>query len=193
MVRPHAREQRYFASQFKKVYRRPARDDGDAGSSGRRLAGGESGSDPALPVDPLPAAHAAGPSARSPAPYYDRDAERLYAAVNLSRRAWRTSPRSTCDGRRSRACARSWDRLSTTSPRSRTTRREALFYTADNSVARHLRRRSRDGQVAALIKDARIGDLVVNPADQSLWGVRHYNGFSTSCASRRRTTTWTSS
>jgi hypothetical protein len=29
-----------------------------------------------------------------------------------------------------------------------------------------------------LIKDARVGDLVINPADQSLWGIRHLNGIS---------------
>lgn len=56
-----------------------------------------------------------------------------------------------------------------------------LFYTQDNS------RNWRDiykvdissGEQTLLFKDCRIGDLVVNPADKSLWGVQHLNGFST--------------
>ena len=27
--------------------------------------------------------------------------------------------------------------------------------------------------------NARIGDLVLNPLDKSLWGIRHQNGFAT--------------
>jgi hypothetical protein len=55
-----------------------------------------------------------------------------------------------------------------------------LFYTADNNAWRDLcvldpdTRRSR-----TLIRDARIGDLAYNRQDRSLWGVRHFNGFST--------------
>ena len=30
-----------------------------------------------------------------------------------------------------------------------------------------------------LLKDARIGDMVVNPADKSIWGIRHENGLAT--------------
>ena len=30
-----------------------------------------------------------------------------------------------------------------------------------------------------LLKDARIGDIVFDPADKSLWGIRHQNGFAT--------------
>jgi len=55
-----------------------------------------------------------------------------------------------------------------------------LFYTADNNEWRDLR--SVDpatGKTHTLIHDARIGDLAFNAADQSLWGVRHFNGIST--------------
>src|SRR5262249_16091670 len=37
----------------------------------------------------------------------------------------------------------------------------------------------RSGEVRTLFKDARVGQLVVNPLDHSLIGVRHYNGFAT--------------
>ena len=34
----------------------------------------------------------------------------------------------------------------------------------------------RTGKSRILLKEARIGDLVFNRADRSLWGVRHFNG-----------------
>lgn len=55
-----------------------------------------------------------------------------------------------------------------------------LFYTADNTGMRDLMsldpvsKRDR-----LLIKDARIGELVVNRADRSLWGIRTFNGICT--------------
>lgn len=53
----------------------------------------------------------------------------------------------------------------------------ALFYTADNLGHRDLMRLDpRTGRTTMLQKEARIGDLVVHPADRSLWGVRTLNG-----------------
>ena len=52
-----------------------------------------------------------------------------------------------------------------------------LFYTTDNNAERDivmLDPATKDTRV--LQKDARIGDLVFNRADKSLWGVRHLNG-----------------
>lgn len=55
-----------------------------------------------------------------------------------------------------------------------------LFYSADNNAYRDLRaldlqtRRTR-----TLIKDARVGDLVFDRVDRSIWGVRHFNGIAT--------------
>lgn len=56
-----------------------------------------------------------------------------------------------------------------------------IFFTTDNS------REWRDvrvydlatGEERTLFPDSRIGDLVVNPADKSLWGVQHSRGIST--------------
>jgi len=56
-----------------------------------------------------------------------------------------------------------------------------IFYTTDNS------RQWRDinvldvrtGESTMLLKDARMGDLVLNPADKTLWGVQHHQGVST--------------
>jgi len=55
-----------------------------------------------------------------------------------------------------------------------------LFYTADNSRWRDLMQLDVEtGQVTTLQKNVRIGDLVLNPEDKSLWGVRHFLGLST--------------
>ena len=57
-------------------------------------------------------------------------------------------------------------------PESRT-----VFYTADNYDYRDLVAFDLDtGRSTVLQKDARIGELVYNRSDRSLWGVRHLNG-----------------
>jgi hypothetical protein len=55
-----------------------------------------------------------------------------------------------------------------------------IFYTTDNLEYRDLRVVDPEtGKSEILLKDARIGDLAFNPADRSIWGVRHFNGFAT--------------
>jgi hypothetical protein len=55
-----------------------------------------------------------------------------------------------------------------------------LFYTTDNYAHRDLLALDPEtGKARMLIKDARVGDLALNPADRSLWGVRHFNGVAT--------------
>ena len=58
--------------------------------------------------------------------------------------------------------------------------RHLLFYTTDNAEYRDVR--SLDpatGETKTLLKDVRIGDLVYDRADRSLWGIRHFNGIAT--------------
>jgi hypothetical protein len=55
-----------------------------------------------------------------------------------------------------------------------------LFYTTNNADWRDLVALDlRTGRSEVLLRNARIGDLAFDPADRSLWGVRHDNGFST--------------
>lgn len=55
-----------------------------------------------------------------------------------------------------------------------------LFYTADNGAYRDIVALDVDsGGSRVLLEDARIGELVFNRADRSLWGVRHLNGIAT--------------
>ncbi|HJL60980.1 MAG TPA: hypothetical protein QF517_03415 [Pseudomonadales bacterium] len=53
-----------------------------------------------------------------------------------------------------------------------------LFYTADNKSYRDLMSVNlASGEEELLIRDARIGDIVFNEIDRSLWGLRHLNGY----------------
>ncbi len=55
-----------------------------------------------------------------------------------------------------------------------------LFFTTDNSTYRDIRVYHLDtGTSDKLLSDARIGDLVFNSRDKSLWGIRHNAGLST--------------
>jgi WD40 repeat protein len=55
-----------------------------------------------------------------------------------------------------------------------------LFYTTDDAEWRNLCALDlASGRSRVLLRNARIGDLAFDPADRSLWGVRHDNGFST--------------
>ncbi len=66
-----------------------------------------------------------------------------------------------------RVTSSAWD------PDSRT-----FFYTADNHAHRDLMAVDIDsGKRRMLLEDARIGDIVYCPADRSLWGLRHLNGY----------------
>lgn len=54
---------------------------------------------------------------------------------------------------------------------------KTLFYSADNLAYRDLMAVDvQSGESTMLIEDARVGDLVFNPADRSLLGLRHLNG-----------------
>ena len=54
------------------------------------------------------------------------------------------------------------------------------YYTEDNYAFRDIVEVDVDtGEKRMLLRDARIGDLVLNPVDRSLWGIRHQNGFAT--------------
>ncbi len=55
---------------------------------------------------------------------------------------------------------------------------KTVFYTVDNYAFRDLM--SIDlttGEHRMLLEDQRIGELVFNPADRSIWGIRHLNGY----------------
>jgi hypothetical protein len=66
-----------------------------------------------------------------------------------------------------------------------------VYYTTDNGGHRDLVRLDpATGRTRVLQKDARIGDLAYNAADQTIWGVRHLNGLSTIVRMTPPYTTW---
>ncbi len=55
-----------------------------------------------------------------------------------------------------------------------------LFYTTNNDSWRDLNAFDlKTHRTKRLMKDARVGDLAFDKADNSLWGIRHNNGIST--------------
>jgi len=57
-------------------------------------------------------------------------------------------------------------------------RSETIFFTTNNTTHRNLEALDlRSGKARMLLPAARIGDIVYNPADQSLWGIRLNSGF----------------
>ena len=55
---------------------------------------------------------------------------------------------------------------------------DTIFYTTDNYAYRDLMQLDRKtGKASMLQRDARIGEIVFNQQDRSLWGVRHLNGY----------------
>jgi hypothetical protein len=54
------------------------------------------------------------------------------------------------------------------------------WYTADNYAFRDLMEVDvASGKSRMVLRDARIGDIVLNPRDKALWGLRHLNGLAT--------------
>ena len=54
------------------------------------------------------------------------------------------------------------------------------YFVNDNRAYRDLMQVDVDtGKKRMLLRDARIGDIVVNPRDKSIWGIRHQNGYAT--------------
>jgi hypothetical protein len=57
---------------------------------------------------------------------------------------------------------------------------EKAYYTTDNYAYRDIMQVDiATGKTKMLIRDGRIGDLVVNPRDKAIWGLRHLNGLVT--------------
>ena len=57
---------------------------------------------------------------------------------------------------------------------------KTVFYTSDNYALRDIRALDvATGKETILLEDARIGEIVFNKVDRSLWGVRHSNGLAT--------------
>lgn len=112
--------------------------------------------------------------------YYDAAAGELFTAVNHPGRLPRIVAIEAASGKSRDVATVVGPALYYVTSLAYDPKGKRLFFTGDNShgwrdiYAVDLATRER----TLLLKDTRVGDLVINPADQSLWGVRHNNGLS---------------
>src|SRR4029453_13887801 len=112
--------------------------------------------------------------------YYDPDAKRLYAALNYPGVWSPVAAIATDTGRIEKLADIKGPTIFTVTSLAWDPSEHVLFYTRDNASFRDLIRldpATKRQQI--LMKDARIGDLVFNRSDRSLWGIRHLNGICT--------------
>ena len=113
--------------------------------------------------------------------YYDPATRQLYAAVNFPAQSAQIVRFDLDSGKSTKLAEVVGPALYYVASLAYDPKAKKLFYTTDNS------RGWRDineidlatGRNRQLKKDVRTGDLVINPADQTLWGVQHHNGLST--------------
>jgi hypothetical protein len=172
---------RYFASQFRQVYGRSLEDEWSRWIEWER--NWQRGNLEAIRRHPTTASRpltdrALGSVSRA---YYDSTSGNIFVAVRYPGQVAYIVAINVASGRIERVgeevlgatgfyvTALAFD------PASRT-----MFYTTNNADWRHLVALDLEtGRTRILLRNARIGDLVFNRADRSLWGVRHDNGFST--------------
>jgi hypothetical protein len=109
--------------------------------------------------------------------YYDQTAGKLYAAFNYPGVVAHVGAIDVNTGELQRLVDIKGPVIYTVASLAYDPAARQLFYTTDNGAHRDLVRLDpRTGQTELLMKDARIGDLAFNTADQTLWGIRHLSG-----------------
>jgi len=112
--------------------------------------------------------------------YFDPDTNKLYAAVRYPGVVAHIASLSLDDGSVERLEDVKGPMLYSVTSLTFDQKSKTLFYTTDNTDYRDLLALDiNTGKSTVLLKDARIGNLAFNPADESIWGVRHLNGIAT--------------
>ncbi len=112
--------------------------------------------------------------------FYDNERKRIYAAINYPGQVPHIAAIDVVDGTVEHICDVKGGALYYVSSLAYDPSSRILFYTTDNNKWRDLNMVNViTGETTLLIQDARTGDLAFNAADKSLWGVRHFIGFST--------------
>lgn len=112
--------------------------------------------------------------------YLDTDSNKLYAAVRYPGVVAHIASLSLDDGAVERLDDIKGPMLYSVTSLAFDQTSKTLFYTTDNTDYRDVVAFDIDsGKSSVLLKDARIGNLAFNPADKSIWGVRHLNGIAT--------------
>jgi hypothetical protein len=112
--------------------------------------------------------------------YYDLEAQKLYAGLNYPGALSHIGAISLATGNIDRIVDIKGPVIYTVTSLAYDPDTPALFYTADNGAYRDLMRVDPvTHETRMLQKDLRVGDLVFNRTDRSLWGIRHLNGICT--------------
>ncbi len=112
--------------------------------------------------------------------HLDRDTGRLYLAVNHPGRLSYVGALDLASGEMEALVDVKGPTLYTVTSLAWDPNTRKLYYTTDNGDWRDVVELDPDtGDTRRLIEDARMGDLVVDPRDGSIWGIRHYNGYAT--------------
>jgi hypothetical protein len=109
--------------------------------------------------------------------YYDEDSKMLYAAFRYPGVVEHVGALNTRDGSIRRLADIRRAMLYKVASVAYDPKSGTLFYTNDNLALRDLMAVDvKTGEVRMLLEKARIGEMVFNPVDRSLMGVRHMNG-----------------
>jgi len=112
--------------------------------------------------------------------YYDPDSQKIYAALDYPGVVAHVAAISTSNGSIQKLQDVKDPILYAVTSLTYDPQKKIIFYTSDNHEYRDLRSLDPTTHKSrTLLKDARIGDLAFNPADESIWGVRHFNGIAT--------------
>lgn len=112
-------------------------------------------------------------------PYYDPANNKLYAAVNYPGQTAFIASIDLQSGALEKIVDIKGPALYFVSSLAYDSQSKKIFYTSDNNDWRDLLEVDiNTGNSKVLIKDVRTGELTFNPADKSLWGIRHFNGIS---------------
>lgn len=124
--------------------------------------------------------------------FFDPDARKLYAAFNHPGVVAHVGAISVDDGKVERIAEVKGPLGFFVTSLAFDPAAKTLFYTTDNADHRDVRSLDpKTGATKILLKEARIGEIVFNKADRSLWGVRVMNGISTLVRIPAPWTEWT--
>ena len=169
---------RYYADQFQQVFGLPL--DQRVARLDRlrtRIPAPQSRRSPQVPRHAVPQARgiAIGSISRM---YYDESNEMLYAAFRYPGVVEHVGALNTRDGSVRRLADIKRAMLYRVASFAYDPKSGTVFYTNDNLALRDLMAVDvKTGEVRMLLEHARIGEIVFNPVDRSLMGVRHMNGF----------------
>ena len=112
--------------------------------------------------------------------YHDKKRNKIYVAVNYPGKIPHLSELDIKSGKIKRLHDVKGPTLFNVTSLTYDEKNQILFYTTDNDSKRDLNSYDiKTGKSTLLYKDSRIGDLAFNKVDESIWGVKHFNGKST--------------